>query len=149
MAQKRGKNQYGIRTFIILLVVVIAGGVFLWTQGSLTAPLETTSMILSTSQGSEDGFAMAPPEGDKGFTMVAPEGETNQTSTGIENGRPERHADDGDASSLIDFKWSAFSDVLYNLWVMLVATVFVVVIAKPTGWIVKRIKQPRQPSPQA
>ncbi len=45
------------------------------------------------------------------------------------------------STSLIDFRWDEIGSVAYNLWVMLAATAAVIVIARPAGWIVNRIKR--------
>lgn len=134
MTQKRGNNRYGWRSFLILLVVVVVGGYALWAQGSLVSPLQMTQMITSMmSRQGDDGFTMAPPEGAEG--RQRPEGESS--------GRPEG---DGETTSLLSFSWDQIGNVFYNLWVMLAATVVVIVVSKPVGWVVKRLKQPRRPA---
>ena len=37
--------------------------------------------------------------------------------------------------------WSAFGDVLYDLWFLCAATIFVLLIRYPVGWLVRRIQQ--------
>ncbi len=63
---------------------------------------------------------------------------TDATSTSAEGAQP---LSGESSTSLIDFRWDEIGSVAYNLWVMLAATVAVIVIARPAGWLVNRIKR--------
>lgn len=43
-------------------------------------------------------------------------------------------------SSKWQITWSAFGDLLYDLWFICAATAFVLLIRHPVGWLVKRIR---------
>ncbi|MBK8020848.1 MAG: hypothetical protein IPK19_05325 [Chloroflexi bacterium] len=53
---------------------------------------------------------------------------------------------EGGSTSLFDFRWEELGSVAYNLWFMLAATVFIIVIGRPAGWLVNRIKRNAKPS---
>lgn len=223
MAQRAQKHRRSIRSFFILVAVVIVGGLVLWSQGDLISPVESTAMLIGMSSG-ESGFAMvgdrpAPSDqagNDTGTTTVAQttQGETAGTAASttetvttttaagtmtletftaelaaagvdveaisatmaaegrslenllavVNSGRttvadlaarlngessteirtvPENDSSDG----LLDIRWDASGSVAYNLWVILAATVLVIVIARPIGWFVRQIKRaPQIPS---
>lgn len=45
------------------------------------------------------------------------------------------------SAALLDIRWEELGSVAYNLWFMLAATVIVIVIARPVGWLVNRLKR--------
>ncbi len=47
------------------------------------------------------------------------------------------------STSLLDIRWEEIGSVAYNLWFMLAATVAVIVVARPVGWLVNRVKRPQ------
>ncbi|MBK8026650.1 MAG: hypothetical protein IPK19_36010 [Chloroflexi bacterium] len=59
---------------------------------------------------------------------------------------PPANVAEGGSTSLFDFRWEELGSVAYNLWFMLAATVFIIVIGRPAGWLVNRIKRNARPS---
>ncbi|MBL8133279.1 MAG: hypothetical protein JNL42_15565, partial [Anaerolineae bacterium] len=47
---------------------------------------------------------------------------------------------------LLDLRWDELGSVAYNLWVMLAATLAVIVLARPAGWLGSRVKRAPQTS---
>ncbi|HEX2908874.1 MAG TPA: hypothetical protein VHO69_18525 [Phototrophicaceae bacterium] len=45
------------------------------------------------------------------------------------------------STALLDIRWEELDSVAYNLWFMLAATVVVIVVSRPVGWLVNRIKR--------
>lgn len=62
---------------------------------------------------------------------------TGSTATSDENPRPD---DDDNSQSLLDIHLDEIGSVLYDLWFILATTVIVIVLARPAGWLVNRIK---------
>lgn len=224
------KKRSGIRGFIVLTFIVAVLGGYLWSQGDLISPMETTSMLINISSG-EAGFALvgergAPPDmvaSTDSDTTVAAEtaadtsaaaavpAETNTTvaaasttaltmdefvtqlaAAGVDvdavtasmsvegrsldnllavvnNGRttvadlavrlsgqtvvrdtgstedstataaPTDRA--GGSTSLFDLRWDEIGSVAYNLWFILAVTIFVIVVGRPVGWLINRLKR--------
>lgn len=55
--------------------------------------------------------------------------------------QPEAVPDQSVSTGLFDVHWDEFGSVLYDLWFILAVTVAVIIIARPAGWLVKRMKR--------
>jgi hypothetical protein len=42
---------------------------------------------------------------------------------------------------LLDIRWDEFGSVVYDLWFIVAVTVILIVIARPAGWLVNRVKR--------
>ncbi len=58
---------------------------------------------------------------------------------------PSETESETESTSLLDFRWEELGSVAYNLWVILAATAAVIVIARPAGWVVNRMKRVQRP----
>ncbi|MCC7208431.1 MAG: hypothetical protein IT323_14075, partial [Anaerolineae bacterium] len=45
------------------------------------------------------------------------------------------------SAGLLDIQWGELGSVAYDLWFMLAVTVVVIVVARPIGWLVNRVKR--------
>lgn len=128
MARRSNKGRFGFRGFVILIVVVLLGGAALYATDNLVSPFEYSNLLMNTPDVQEDA----------GFEMI--------TLTDVATAAPPPaptdmgHQDEG----YFDFSWHELGDVLYNLWFMALVTVIVIAVARPVGWIIRRIKQPSQ-----
>lgn len=224
------KKRSGIRGFIVLTLIVAVLGGYLWSQGDLISPVETTSLLINVSS-SDAGFAMvgergAPPdmtvsdtattadtsadaevqaettttdaaevsitsetattgtltmdefvaqlaaagvdvdavttsmsaEGhsldnllavvNSGRTTVADlavrlSGQTVVRDTGSTEDTALTVPEGGDAgsTSLFDLRWDEIGSVAYNLWFILAVTIVVIVVGRPVGWLINRLKR--------
>jgi len=228
------KKRSGIRGFIVLTLIVAVLGGYLWSQGDLISPMETTSMLVNVSSG-EAGFAMvgergtppdmaastdvdttvaaetaadtAVPAETNSTVATAAEASTDATSTTaltmdefvaqlaaagvdvdavtasmsaegrsldnllavVNSGRttvadlavrlsgqtvvrdtgstedstataaPTGGA--GGSTSLFDLRWDEIGSVAYNLWFILAVTIVVIVVGRPVGWLINRLKR--------
>jgi hypothetical protein len=217
---KRTNKRSGLRGFVILVAIVVISGAFLWSQGDLINPMQSTAMLISMSSG-EAGFAMvgvdAPPRSAE-TTTAAEDAAVTETSTSesasaetaVETSTAETVAaatgtitleeftieltangvdveavsatmseggrslenlltvvnsgrvtvadlatrlkgetnteiiptpEEGSSAQLLDLRWDELGSVAYNLWFMLAITAVVIVLARPVGWLVNRIKR--------
>ncbi|MBK9747793.1 MAG: hypothetical protein IPO91_13560 [Chloroflexi bacterium] len=229
------KKRSGIRGFIVLTLIVAVLGGYLWSQGDLISPVETTSLLINVSS-SDAGFAMvgergAPPdttvsdtattaaettadtsvdaevqaettttdaadvsitsetattgtltmdefvaqlaaagvdvdavtasmsaEGrsldnllavvNSGRTTVADlalrlSGQTVVRDTGSTEDTAVTVPEGGEAgsTSLFDLRWDEIGSVAYNLWFILAVTIVVIVVGRPIGWVINRLKR--------
>ncbi len=232
MARSTQKRS-GIRGFVILTLIVALLGGYLWSQGDLISPVQSTTLLVSVSSG-DSGFAMVGERGtlpdasaettvdtgavasdstaietaaeaapvaetvaqdttttevttltmdefvaqlaaagvdvdtvsatmsaegrsldnllavvNSGRTTVADlatrlSGQTTQLDTGSTESTeetPSAPAEDGGSTSLLDFRWEELGSVAYNLWFMLAITIFVIVLGRPIGWLINRLKR--------
>lgn len=231
MACSQHISRRGLRGFILLIAVVVISGAFLYAQGDLQSPLQSTTLLLSMASG-EEGFAMAGerpalPDSEAGTTgesaaevdsaAVAAAAEDAAQTTGVAmtamqtaaggaassgmtleqltaelaaagvdveavsaemsaggrslenllsvvnsgrvtvadlaarlNGETTTEAQmppSESSTSLLDLRWDELGSIAYNLWVMLAATLAVIVLGRPVGWLVSRVRRvPATPS---
>lgn len=72
--------------------------------------------------------------------VEASDAETSPSESGVNTEAPIENG-----SGLFDIRWDEIGSVAYDLWMMLAVTVVVIVVARPVGWLVKRLPQSRQP----
>jgi hypothetical protein len=219
---QRTNKRSGVRGFVILVAIVVISGAFLWSQGDLINPMQSTAMLISMSSG-EAGFAMvsedAPAARSAETTTVTAENtavtetstsESASAETAVETSTSETVAattgtmtldefttelaangvnveavsatmseggrslenlltvvnsgrvtvadlatrlkgetnteitpasEEGISTQLLDLRWDELGSVAYDLWFMLAITAVVIILARPAGWLVNRIKR--------
>lgn len=221
------KKRTGIRGFIVLTLIVAVLGGYLWSQGDLISPVETTTMLVNLSSSDDAGFAMvgereAPPDvaastesetaaagtdvqaesstvvetaaetstesgSTTGLTMdefvaqlaaagvdvdavsasmsaegrsldnllavvnsgrttvadlaVRLSGQTVTRDTGSTEDTAAPGSGDAISTSLFDLRWDEIGSVAYNLWFILAVTILVIIVGRPVGWLINRIKR--------
>ncbi|MCA9881934.1 MAG: hypothetical protein KC708_03145 [Anaerolineae bacterium] len=136
MAQRK-RGKFGLRGFIILVLVTVISGFALKATGNLISPFEYSVMLLNTPALEDDG----------GFQMVSLDADATTDETGtVQEFTPLENMGEMEAmtyslADYLNFAWDDFGNVLYNLWVMAILTIIVIVAARPIGWLVKRYKQ--------
>lgn len=216
MNTRRTQARQGGLAFAVLVAIVIVSGAFLWTQGDLISPLQSTTLLMELSSG-EAGFAMV---GETGTRTEAPTTTTTEQSTtesttsaaepvvaspveqmtletftaelaaagvdveavtanmtaegrslenllavvnsgrvsvadlaarlqGETNNAPTSESEGtlppGEGSSeLLNLRWDELGSVAYDLWVILATTVLLIVVSRPVGWVVNRLKSVTQ-----
>ncbi len=83
------KKRSGFRGFLILAVITILLGGYLWSQGDLISPVQSTTMLVSLSSAGDSGFAMvgergAPPDAAAAATVATAAGASNSESVAVE-----------------------------------------------------------------
>jgi hypothetical protein len=69
------------------------------------------------------------------------QGETNSAPTSESEGT----LPSGEGSSeLLNLRWDELGSVAYDLWVILATTVLLIVVSRPVGWVVNRLKSVTQ-----
>lgn len=216
MTTRHTQARQGRLAFAILVAIVIVSGAFLWTQGDLINPLQSTTLLMELSSG-EAGFAMVGEEGTRpdaptttteqsttesttiaaeaveaspveqmtleAFTAelaaagvdveavtatMTAEGRSlenllavvnsgrvsvadlaarlmGESSTATTTSEAEGTLPPGEGSSeLLNLRWDELGSVAYDLWVILATTVLLIVISRPVGWLVNRLKSVTQ-----
>ncbi|MBE2268035.1 MAG: hypothetical protein IAE80_07360 [Anaerolinea sp.] len=64
MTHQAKKQRRHLIGFLMLVALVVTGGAILWTQGDLTSPLQSTTLLLNLSS-SDAGFSMVGEEGTR------------------------------------------------------------------------------------
>ncbi len=225
------KKRSGIRGFIVLTLIVVVLGGYLWSQGDLISPVETTTMLINVSSSDAAGFAMVGERGTPPDTTASTDSDTTvaaettadtevqaEASTTVDaaaeasmettnataltmdefvaqlaaagvdvdavsasmsaegrsldnlltvvnsgrttvadlavrlsgqtvvrdTGSTETSAGtvpEGGSTSLFDLRWDEIGSVAYNLWFILAVTIFVIVVGRPVGWLINRLKR--------
>lgn len=215
MTRRHTQARQGRLAFAILVAIVIISGAFLWTQGDLISPLQSTTLLMELSSG-EAGFAMVGEEGTRPEPPTTTEQSTTESTTSVveaveaspveqmtleaftaelaaagvdveavtatmtaegrslenllavvNSGRvsvadlaarlmgesstatttseAEGTLPPGEGSSeLLNLRWDELGSVAYDLWVILATTVLLIVISRPVGWLVNRLKSVTQ-----
>ncbi|MCA9914629.1 MAG: hypothetical protein KC496_14855 [Anaerolineae bacterium] len=162
---RRSKGKFGLRGFIILVIVTAISGFALKATGNLTSPFEYSVLMLNTPAIADDGgFQMvqlddassdASTSEDSGFAMIdlddiATTDESTSDTTATDEAAVTAEGIDtaGEMPAMtytladyFAFSWDDFGTVLYNLWFMALLTIVVIIVARPVGWLIKRYKQ--------
>lgn len=170
MAQRRNRrnNKFGIRGFIILVLVTLIGAAALHVNGNLVSPFSFAQIAMNTPpMGEDSGFQMVDLDALSTETTstdgvsedLVTETDTAGTevidSEAVDFSEPPARGEMGDKpqesytlADYFDFSWDDIGSVVYNAWMMLALTVAVIVIARPIGWVVKTAKRVtnRQPN---
>ncbi|MCA9886007.1 MAG: hypothetical protein KC708_23690 [Anaerolineae bacterium] len=152
MARKRKQNRRGLVAFGVLCAIVLLGGLTLWQSGDMQNPLGSAAMLFSSGmpgEGMRDGGFRGGEGGDERFQP--PDGENSGERTRPEGSDFEGRGREGsnNSLSLSDIQWDDIGSVFYNLWLMLAATVLVIIIARPIGWLVKQVRSRTNTAAQA
>ena len=70
-----------------------------------------------------------------GQTVVRDTGSTEDTAVTVPEGG------DAGSTSLFDLRWDEIGSVAYNLWFILAVTILVIVVGRPVGWVINRLKR--------
>lgn len=215
MNTRRTTSRQGRLAFVVLVAIVIVSGAFLWTQGDLINPLQSTTLLMELSSG-EAGFAMVDEEGTRPEAPTTTEQSTTESTTSaveaveaspveqmtleaftaelaaagvdveavtanmtaegrslenllavVNSGRvsvadlaarlmgetstattaseAEGTLPPGEGTSeLLNLRWDELGSVAYDLWVILATTVLLIVVSRPVGWLVNRLKSVTQ-----
>lgn len=214
MNTRRTQARQGGLAFAVLVAIVIVSGAFLWTQGDLINPLQSTTLLIELSSG-EAGFAMVGETGTRPEAPTTTEQTTTESTTsaaepveastveqmtletftaelaaagvdveavtanmtaegrslenllavvnsgrvsvadlaarlqGETNSAPTSESEGtlppGEGSSeLLNLRWDELGSVAYDLWVILATTVLLIVVSRPVGWVVNRLKSVTQ-----
>lgn len=210
MNTRRATSRQGRLAFAILVAIVIVSGAFLWTQGDLISPLQSTTLLIELSSG-EAGFAMVGEEGTRPEPPTTTESTTSvvesvdaspveqmtleaftaelaaagvdiqavtatmtaegrslenllavvnsgrvsvadlaarlmgESSTATTTSEAEGTLPPGEGSSeLLNLRWDELGSVAYDLWVILATTVLLIVVSRPVGWLINRLKSVTQ-----
>lgn len=210
MTTRHTQARQGRLAFAVLVAIVIVSGAFLWTQGDLINPLQSTTLLIELSSG-EAGFAMVGEEGTRpepptttesttiaaeaveaspveqmtleAFTAelaaagvdvesvtatMTAEGRSLENLLAVVNSGRVSVADlaarlmgesstvtttseaegtlppDEGSSELLNLRWDELGSVAYDLWVILATTVLLIVVSRPVGWLVNRLKSVTQ-----
>jgi len=82
MNTRRTTSRQGRLAFAVLVAIVIVSGAFLWTQGDLISPLQSTTLLIELSSG-EAGFAMVGEEGTRPEPPTTTEQSTTESTTSV------------------------------------------------------------------
>lgn len=133
MKRKKKDSKRGLIAFIVLCLIVLVSGFALWQDNDLQNPFRSLSMFLPMGANMEGRLEHdGPPDG--GFDMRG-----QRPPDGGNFDRPEGR-DGGGSMNFWNIQWQDIGSVFYNIWLMLAATVAVIVIARPIGWLMKRFK---------
>ncbi|MCB9450599.1 MAG: hypothetical protein H6672_04125 [Anaerolineaceae bacterium] len=146
------------------------GSTTITTSTASTAPVETASNQTTTTQTSDGGMtletftaelAAAGVDVETVTANMAAEGRSLDNLLAVVNSGRVTVAElaarlngettteiqtvpiEGGAESL-DIRWEEIGSVAYNLWIILAATVIVIVVARPIGWFVNQLKRVQQ-----
>lgn len=114
MAQRRKSTNW--RGIIIFLVLVGLTGYALASSGNLDNPFR----IFTQTQGRGEGSAQERPEGQT-------------PTTGEFQGRGSEES--------VSINWSSIGGVLFNLWYLAATTAIIVIIQRPLGYLITRIRR--------
>lgn len=128
MAQRRKSTNW--RGIIIFLVLVGLTGYALASSGNLDNPFR----IFTQAQGRGEGTFPERPEGEASERGEMPEGAEFQGRGGEESA---------------SINWSSIGSVLFNLWYLAATTAVIIIIQRPLGFLITRIRQRFHPPASA
>ena len=138
----RRHTSRGLIGKILFILVVVACGYALVVSGNMRNPFNVLTEITSLTVFSEQG---APTDGEFAVDSTRPVGDMSTEDAGTP---PAGDFEGGSPDGQTSIQWSQVGGVLFNLWFLAAASVFVMLAGRPLRYLLKPLRRVMKRPPQ-